>query len=55
MATHKFYAIVSEREDPVHFTTLNDREVDEHGEYGLEVLAQEYCTKYKLTFVAVAL
>jgi DNA-binding response OmpR family regulator len=53
MTTQTVFAIVREKEEPVRVAVLTQKEYDEQGVFGLEVLARDYCDKRKLTFEAV--
>ena len=51
----KVFAIVKEHERRLFVTTLTDQEVEDLGDFGVEHLVSEWCTKKKLTFVDFAL
>jgi hypothetical protein len=54
MATIRLHALVYEREQPVHFATLSEEEIEEEGELGLEMRAKEWCDKHRYTFIDLA-
>ena len=51
----KIYAVVKERENHLFVGTLTEREADDLGDYGVELMVREYCEKKSLTFVDYAL
>jgi hypothetical protein len=50
----KVYALVKEHDRHLHVATLTEKEIDDQGITGLEMLCKEYCDKHKLTFVDFA-
>jgi hypothetical protein len=51
MSTYYIFAIVKETERRLLVTTLNEQEMDEQGDFGIEMLVLDWCQKKKLTFI----
>lgn len=52
----RIYAHVEEKEEVVFVATLNNREVDDMGDHGIEVMVRDWCKKQNppLTFIDYA-
>jgi len=51
MTSSKLFAIVREQEAKVPVKTLSQEEITTLGDFGLEMMAAEYCQQRKLTFL----